>query len=123
MRNVLSDIESVVKIIKHKKIITMNYTENFEGIKIDVQAVDIDISDEVQQAIREMIARLRRHISEVNWVDVYFKQENGHSTNNQAVSARFGIPGNDAFASDTGNNWMALLKSVEEKLRRQLKKR
>lgn len=101
----------------------MNYTENFEGIKIDVQAVDISISDKVQQGIREMITRLRRHISEVNWVDVYFKQESEHPTDNRTVSVRFGIPGNDAFASDTGNNWMPLLKSVEEKLRRQLRKR
>lgn len=101
----------------------MNYTENFEGIKIDVQAVDISISDKVQQGIRKMITRLRRHISEVNWVDVYFKQESEHSTDSQMVSVRFGIPGNDAFASDTGNNWMTLLKSVEKKLRRQLRKR
>lgn len=101
----------------------MNYTENFEGIKIDVQAVDISISDKEQQSIRKMITRLRRHISEVNWVDVYFKQESEHSTDNQTVSVRFGIPGNDAFASDTGNNWMSLLKSVETKLRRQLRKR
>ena len=101
----------------------MNYTENFEGIKIDVQEVDISISDKVQQGIREMITRLRRHISEVNWVDVYFKEESEHPADNQTVSVRFGIPGNDAFASDTGNNWMALLKSVEEKLRRQLRKR
>lgn len=100
----------------------MNYTENFEGIKIDVQAVDIDINDKVQKAIREMITRLRRHISEVNWVDVYLKQESKHPTDNQTVSVRLGIPGNDAFASDSGNGWVALLKSVEEKLRRQLKK-
>ena len=46
----------------------MNYTENFEGIKLDVQAVDITIGDDIQQEIRNMIVRLRRHISEVNWV-------------------------------------------------------
>lgn len=101
----------------------MNYTENFEGIKLDVQAVDITISDEVQQEIRDMIVRLRRHISEVNWMDVYFEDKSGKSTNPRTVSVRFGIPGNDAFASDSGDNWMALLKSVEEKLRRQLEKR
>ncbi len=101
----------------------MNYTENFEGIKMDVQAVDISISNTLQQRIRKMIARLRRHISEVNWVDVYFKKENQHPTANRTVSVRVGIPGNDAFASDSGDNWMALLKNVEEKLRRQLKKR
>ena len=101
----------------------MNYTENFEGIKMDVQAVDISISNTLQQRIRKMIARLRRHISEVNWVDVYLKKESQHATANRTVSVRVGIPGNDAFASDSGDNWMAVLKNVEEKLRRQLKKR
>jgi putative sigma-54 modulation protein len=43
--------------------------------------------------------------------------------NKGPVSVRFGIPGNDAFASDSGDNFMALLKSVEEKLRRQLEKK
>lgn len=101
----------------------MNYTENFNGIKIDVQAVDINIDNDIQQSIRDMIERLHRHISEVNWVDVYFKVESEQSTNPRTLSVRLGIPGNDAFASDTGDNWMALMKSVEEKLRRQLEKR
>jgi putative sigma-54 modulation protein len=101
----------------------MNYTENFNGIKLDVQAVDINISDSVQQEIRNMLERLQRHISEFNFVDVYFEDKSAKSTNPKTVSVRLGIPGNDAFASDSGDNFMALLKSVEEKLRRQLEKR
>jgi len=101
----------------------MNYTENFEGIRLDVQAVDITISNDIQQEIRDMILRLRRHVSEVNWVDVYFNEKSGKSTKQRSVSVRFGIHGNDVFASDSGNNFMALLKSVEEKLRRQLEKK
>lgn len=100
----------------------MNYTENFEGIKLDIQAVDITITTELQQSIRDMIGRLKRHISQVNFVDVYFTDKSEKSTDPKTVGVRFGIPGNDAFASDSGDNWMALLRSVEEKLRRQLKK-
>lgn len=101
----------------------MNYTENFEGIKLDVQAVDITIDDKLQQSIRDMIQRLRRHISDVNFVDVYFTDKSGKSTDPKSIGVRFGVPGNDAYASDSGDNWMALLKNVEEKLRRQLEKR
>ena len=100
----------------------MNYTEKFEGIKLDIQAADIAITDDLQQSIRNMIGRLKRHISEVNFVDVYFTDKSEKSTDPKTVGVRFGIPGNDAFASDSGDNWMTLLKSVEEKLRRQLKK-
>ena len=101
----------------------MNYTENFEGIKLDVQAVDITVADIVQREIREILVRLRRHISEINWADVYLEDESGKSTDSKKVSVRLGIPGNDVFASDYGDNFMALLSSVEEKLRRQLEKR
>ncbi len=101
----------------------MNHTELFEGIKMDIQTVDLTISEELQQQIRDMITRLRRHISEINWVAVYFKKESGQSTDIREVSIRLGIPGNDAFASDSGNHWSELLKNVEEKLRRQLTKR
>jgi ribosomal subunit interface protein len=101
----------------------MNYTENFQGIKLNVQAVDINIGDDVQKELRETITRLQRHISEVNWVDFYFEEKGGKSTNPRTVSIRFGIPGNDAFATDSGDHFIVLLKNVEEKLRRQLKKR
>ncbi len=101
----------------------MNYTENFEGIKIDVQAVDITIDDNLQQSIRDVITRLRRHISDVNFVDVYITEKSEKSTDPKSVGIRFGIPGNDVYASDSGDNWMVLLKNVEEKLRRQLEKR
>ncbi|MDO6388970.1 ribosome-associated translation inhibitor RaiA [Pontibacter sp. BT731] len=101
----------------------MNYTENFEGIKIDVQAVDISITDDVQQHIRNTITKLKRHAKKIDSVDVYFKQEASHATDSKKLSMRVGIPGNDAFAEDDGDNWYELLKNVEEKLKRQLEKR
>ena len=101
----------------------MNYTENYQGIKIDVQAVDITIPDEVQQEVRNTIDKLQRHATKINWVDVYFTIESNRTTNIRSVSMRVGIPGPDVFASDTGDHWLPLLKSVEEKLQRQLQKK
>jgi putative sigma-54 modulation protein len=101
----------------------MIYTEHFEGIKLDIQAVDLTINDKVQQGVRDMIKRLRRFISEINWVDIYFKNENNHPTGYRTISIRLGIPGNDVFASESGDRWTPLLKKVEGKLRRQLTKR
>ncbi len=101
----------------------MNYTENFEGIKLNVQAGEIDISDYVQKGVRDAIGRLKRHVDEINFVDVYFTDKTEKSTDAKNVGIRIGIPGSDAYASDSGDNWMELLRSVEEKLRRQLQKR
>ncbi|WP_299759396.1 ribosome-associated translation inhibitor RaiA [uncultured Pontibacter sp.] len=101
----------------------MNYTEHYEGIKLDVQAVDIEISDAIQQSVRNSIDKIRRHIKKIDSVDVYFKEEASQSTNSKSVRMRVGIPGNDVFAQDEGDNWYELLKNVEEKLKRQLEKR
>ena len=38
----------------------MEYTENLTGIKINVQAVDITIGDDVKDTIRKSITRLSR---------------------------------------------------------------
>lgn len=100
----------------------MNSTESFEGIKLDIQAGDITIPNDLQQSIRDTISRLKRHISDVNFVDVYFTDKKGKSTDAKTVGIRFGIPGTDVFASDSGDNWMELLKNVEDKLRPQLKR-
>ncbi|MFA6758842.1 MAG: HPF/RaiA family ribosome-associated protein [Bacteroidales bacterium] len=100
----------------------MNYSENIEGVNIDVQAGEINITDDIQQEIRDAVGRLKKHISEVNFVDVYFTNKSEKSTNAKNVGIKFGIPGNDAYASDSGDNWMELLKNVEAKLRRQLMK-
>jgi ribosomal subunit interface protein len=101
----------------------MNYTENFAGIKLDVQAVDITITDDLQQAIRDTITKLKRHVSDINWVDVYLNADHKHATDTRNIGMRLGIPGTDVYASDSGEHWLPILKSIEEKLRKQLEKR
>ncbi|MCJ8164096.1 ribosome-associated translation inhibitor RaiA [Pontibacter sp. E15-1] len=101
----------------------MNYTENFEGIKLDIQAVDIEISDAIQQQVRETITKLKRHMKKIDSVDVYFKEEASHATKAKSLHMRVGVPGNDVFAQDEGDNWYELLKNVETKLKRQLEKK
>ena len=107
----------------HPKLITMNYTENLDGIKMDIQTVGLTINEDLQQTVRAIIKRLQKYIQEINWVDFYFKMESKQATDMRMVSVRLGIPGVDVFASETGNHWKGLLKRVEDKLRRQLIKR
>ncbi|MFC6999821.1 ribosome hibernation-promoting factor, HPF/YfiA family [Rufibacter roseus] len=101
----------------------MNYTENFEGIRIDVQAVDITITDGLQQRVRDAITKMKRFVHDINWVDVYFKVEPNHATNTKTVSMKLGIPGEDVFASESGDEWFPIMNSIEDKLRKQLEKR
>lgn len=101
----------------------MDYKENITGIKINVQAVDITISEDVKETLRKCITRLSRFYDKIEWADVYFEDKKEKKTEQKQVSIRLGIPGNDPFASEYGDNFHALLASVEDKLRVQLERR
>lgn len=101
----------------------MNYTENYKGIKIDVQSPNADISTAVQEEIRLAIDKLSRFTTNINAADFYFKVEGSNNAALSSVSIRLGIPGPDVFADDTGDNWISLIKSVTDKLIRQLEKK
>lgn len=100
----------------------MEYTEDLTGIKINVQAVDITIGEDVKDAIRRSITRLSRYFDHIEWADIYLEDKTEKSTEQKQVSIRLGIPGNDPFASEYGDNFQALLAAVEAKLQRQLEK-
>ncbi len=101
----------------------MQYSENLSGTKINVQAVDITIGEDVMESIRKSISRLSRFYDRIEWADVYLEDKKEKSTQQKQVSIRLGIPGQDPFASEYGDDFHSLLAEVENKLRRQLEKR
>ncbi len=100
----------------------MNYTENYKGIKLDIQAVDISIDESVQSTIRKTMDKLLKHTASINFADVYLKEESNSSPANKFVSLRVGIPGPDVFAEDHGTHFEPIIRSVTEKLVKQLEK-
>lgn len=101
----------------------MQYTENLTGIKINIEAVDISIGDDVKDTIQKVINRLSRFYDKIEWADIYLEDKKEKSTEQKQVSIRLGIPGNDPFASEYGDNFHELLTNVEAKLQKQLEKR
>jgi putative sigma-54 modulation protein len=100
----------------------MNYTENYRGIKLDVQGVDLTLKDSVQETIREVVDKLEKFTDHINFADVYLKIENSNNGMNKYVSMRLGVPGPDAFADDRGEHFEPTLRSVASKLEKQLRK-
>ncbi|MDX5478595.1 HPF/RaiA family ribosome-associated protein [Fontibacter flavus] len=100
----------------------MNYTENYKGVKIDVQAVNLDISEAVQAEIRASIDKLSRFTNNINALDVYFKNDGQGNNVTRVVSMRVGVPGPDVFAEERGEHWVTMLKAVTDKNIRQLQK-
>ncbi|WP_114751672.1 HPF/RaiA family ribosome-associated protein [Pleomorphovibrio marinus] len=100
----------------------MNYTENYKGVKIDVQAPTVDISDAIQEEIRGSIDKLLRFTAKIKAFDVYFKIEGQGSTSENTMGIRLGVPGPTVFADEKGENWVPMMKSITDKLIRQLQK-
>jgi|SRR5687768_4790574 len=100
----------------------MNITRNFEDLKVGIQPIGVELNDYLFRKIENMIKKLRKSIPEVNWMDVYLK-EGGEELNPRNIVVRFGIPGTDIVASDSGDRWKTIIKNVEKRLIRQLEKR
>lgn len=101
----------------------MNYNENYEGIKLDVQAVDITVDKIVEERIRHVLVRLLRFTEKIIWANVYLEDKQGKSNDQKSVKIHLGIPGNEFFASESGDDFYTLLGVVEDKLIRQFQKK
>ena len=71
----------------------MEYTENVTGIKINVQAVDISIEDDIKDTIRKIVTRLSRFSDKIHWADIYLEDKTEKTTQQKQVSIRLGVPG------------------------------
>jgi ribosome-associated translation inhibitor RaiA len=93
-----------------------------QSIKLSIQSKGIKMNDYLEQRIHKMIKKLKKHLPEINWIDLYFKTTQDASRP-KMVTVRFGIPGPDIVASDSGSRWKSLLKNIEKRIMRQLEKR
>lgn len=101
----------------------MSNQENLDDVRLDIEAVDFDLSDGLRERVIQSLGKLRRYYSgDVITAEVYMRLRESHRPNDKSYRVKYGVPGNDVFAEDTGDNWGALISSVADKLQRQLEK-
>ena len=101
----------------------MNYTENFEGISLDVQSVGFTPDARVEERIRKMLSYLTRFSSgKIVYAAIFLENKEDKSTKRKSVKVQLEVPGPDMIASDTGDDFVALIGSVEDMLARKLKR-
>ena len=101
----------------------MNYTENYRGIKIDVQAPQVDVPVGLQEQIRKSIDKLLRFTPVINAVDIYMNISGQGKTAERILGMRVAIPGPDVFSEEKAKDrWNTMLRSVVDKNVRQLQK-
>lgn len=101
----------------------MTHSIQYEGIKLDVQTKGVEMNDYLRQKLHNTVKKLKSYLPESSSIDIYLKSVAEQAVNPRSLVIRFGIPGPDIVASDSGHRWKLMLKNVEKRLLRQLEKR
>lgn len=100
----------------------MNQDIMYQGVRLDIQAGDIRIPDEVITTLHESIDKLKRRRDDIESLTVYMKRENAQPESPKQVAMRLGVKGNDPYAEENGLYWEPVIRSLTNKLNRQLEK-
>lgn len=99
----------------------MGSQEGIDGIKLNIQAVNIHVDDDFRERVLQALVKLRRYYSgDVTTAEVYMREEAHQGPNQRSLRIRYGVPGSDVFAEESGENWDAMLNTVAGKLKHQL---
>ena len=102
----------------------MEDQENIDDVRIDMQAVGVDVDDDFKDRVTGALGRLRRYYSgDVITAEVYMRQESQQRSDTKTLRIKYGVPGDDVVADDTGESWDHLLNTVTAKLKHQLDRR
>lgn len=109
---------------QRKNSTSMEDKENLEGVRLDIQSVGFTPDADLEASVLDALTKLRRfYKGDLATAEVYMKLEPNQRSNDKHVGIKYGVPGNDVFADDNGDNWYTLLNNVATKLHRQLDKR
>ena len=102
----------------------MQSDPNLDNVRLDIEAVGFSLDEDLQASVMDALSKLQRfYKGDVITADVYLKLEPNQRSNSKHVGIKYGVPGNDVFADDNGDDWYTLLNNVVTKLQRQLEKR
>ena len=102
----------------------MQQDESLDDVRLDIEAVGFTLYDDLRESVLDALIKLRRfYKGDVITAEVYMKLEPNQRSNNKHVGIKYGVPGNDVFADDSGDDWYTLINNVAGKLQRQLEKR
>ena len=92
-------------------------------LKVDIQAIGVEMNPYMHRKIELMTKKLKTLLPDAATFDIYLRHDTEGPVPLCNITVRFGVPGQDLVASDTGPRWKTVLKNVEKKLLSQLEKR
>lgn len=99
-----------------------NHAEKLPAIKIDLKTAGVFLNQYLVHKILMLIKKLKHLFPHASSIDISLKNETEQPNQPKMVTVRFGSPGPDIVASESGGRWDVVLKNLEKKLVRQLQK-
>ncbi|TDB68068.1 HPF/RaiA family ribosome-associated protein [Arundinibacter roseus] len=101
----------------------MKKIEQFQNIKLDIQAENFDPENYILSRVRHELKKLMRLYGNIVGADVYLQQEGIVGQEHKMARIRVGVPGRDLIAEAISSNWLEAISEVGAKLRNQIQNR
>lgn len=87
-------------------------------MRIDIQANHIDVNQQLEETIREKVAKLEHYFENIVDAIVYLREESNH----KEVEIKLNVRDNTLFVKENGENFQAALDIAVDVMKKQLKK-
>lgn len=102
----------------------MQKDPELDDVRLDIEAVGFTLDDDLRSTVLNALAKLRRYYKgDLITAEVYLKLEPSQKSEDKHVGIKYGVPGQDIFADESGDNWYTLINNVVVKMQRQMEKR
>lgn len=91
-------------------------------MKMDLQTVGFNATDELLQYTREKVEGLQKYYDQIVGAEVYLKLTNDDKGETKIAEIKLNIPGNDIYADDRSDKFEGSVNASCEKLKKQIRK-
>jgi putative sigma-54 modulation protein len=91
-------------------------------MNITLEPVDFNISQDLNEHLREMFTKLSTYNDQIVGVDLYLKSNANNENGEKNVEAKVFLPGNDIFVSGNGNDFVTAAQDCYDVAKRQVSK-
>jgi len=91
-------------------------------MNITLEPVDFNISEDLNNHVREMFNKLSKYNDQIVGVDLYLKSNANNENGEKTVDAKVFLPGNDIFVSGEGDSFVSAAQDCYEVAKRHVRK-
>jgi putative sigma-54 modulation protein len=91
-------------------------------MNITLEPVDFNISQELNDHMRDMFNKLSKYNDQIVGIDLYLKSNANDENGEKTVDAKVFLPGNDIYVSGEGDSFVSAAQDCYEVAKRHVRK-